>query len=122
MRKRNCDKWFDNLFWYTLYALPFLSYLFYIISGGGALEEDFYATLHFAEFLDNASFFVNNPVFDALSNALGYGEGVVSLIPQSVVAVCSWFVSVFMVHLCVDFILFIPRLAHKWLKKGYQED
>jgi len=75
--------------------------------------------------LDAGNFFVSNG-FNILTNGIIYNSlndlfGVGGILPlfsadnSLALLYSTWFVSVFIVHLCVDFILFIPRLAHKYL-------
>lgn len=62
---------------------------------------------------------VDNPVYTALVAIFGQ-DGVLPVFSEgslSILAFFTWFVNVYIAHLLVDFILFIPRLAHKWLKK-----
>lgn len=116
MRKRTQDNLFDNIMWYLVYLLPLIllivtfsctyaqtgtmptvmdvmNNVFYY--GGDDLPSWCYS------FLESASYFIGNDAFAII----GY--------------FCFWviyFVQVYLCHLLIDFILFIPRLCHKWLK------
>lgn len=45
-----------------------------------------------------------------------YADGVM------IVNILAWFIYMHIFHIFVDFIVFIPRLCHKWMGKAYQED
>ena len=77
------------------------------------------------ENLQGLGFAVDNEISSALYSIFGENNGFMPVFSEGsfgcIVGFFSWFISVYLCHLMVDFILFIPRLAHKWLKKGYQE-
>ena len=125
MRKRNCDKLFDNIFWYTLYFLPviFIFGIYFsvyrdtgtlpapidilntlVASGSGDFGMDMFSTI-LTEFAIEY-FYVHNtniPIVCALA-CMGH------------------FIVVYIFHLFVDFLLFIPRLCHKWMNTLTQGD
>lgn len=102
----------DKIFWYILYVLPVILYL---ISGNGVLFDTFLSQIGFtlSEY---------NPVLSVLSQLFGNSGLLPLFTSDGLLVICSWFVSVFLVHLCVDFLLFIPRLAHRWSGKVYQDE
>lgn len=119
MRKRTLSYLLDNVYWYLLYFLPVVLFAIYLINGSNATS-----TLTFTEFLSNNSFslIADNIVSSTLSSIFGVG-GVLPLFETDLIfTLLGWFVSVFLCHLLVDFVLFIPRLSHKWLKKLTQGD
>lgn len=67
------------------------------------------------------AFTADNVVYVALTALLG-ADGIVPLFSTNApLLMVTWFASMVLVHLFVDFIVFIPRLAHKWLGKMTQE-
>lgn len=117
MRKKTVDHCADTLFWYLLYLFPVLGYMLYLFvePGTGA------TLLSFETFCSNigVSFFTDNIVLSSLTSIFGV-EGVLPLFNSSAPFIMfTWFVCVFIAHLAVDFLLFIPRLAHKWLRGFY---
>ena len=75
---------------------------------------------------DNLGFLFDNTniVFTTVQDLFG-SSGVLPLWTADstgIALIVTWFVTVFVVHLAVDFILFIPRLCHKFMGKCYQED
>lgn len=123
MRKRTIKTVADTIFWYALYFLPVLAYLLFMIS-----TKD--GTNGWMDYIPFQQFFVNfvdiepfNPVGDALYYIFDASEGIIPVFNDlSVYFIFSWFVYVYLIHLMVDFILFIPRLAHNWMNKFTRGD
>lgn len=119
MRKKTVNHVADTIFWYLIYFLPVIAFLLYMLAepasglGTVATFENFLTTIGF-------SFVTDNIVYTTLSSLFGVG-GVLPLFSTSApIFIFTWFVSVFICHLAVDFLLFIPRLAHKYMKKFTQ--
>lgn len=111
MRKKSISCLFDNLMWYLLYLLPLFLLLIYLVRTGTVVD----LSTIFSDF--GLDILTNNQILVALSSLFG-SSGVVPLFAsESILVYFSYFISVFVVHLAVDFLLFIPRLAHKWLNK-----
>lgn len=115
MRKRTISHLCDSIFWYLIYALPFLAYGIQLINGEKIIS--------LSTFLTQADLITSeNLVFSALNGIFGTG-GILPLFNNSALLfVCSWFVSVFLVHIAVDFLLFIPRFAHNAFESFYKGD
>ena len=116
MRKRNIDFLFDTIFWYILYSLPFLAYLFQLFGQSPIIS--------LSTFLTSADFLIasDNIVLTTFNGIFG-ANGILPLFGNvAVIHIFVYFVSVFMCHLLVDFVLFIARLCHKWLKSFTQGD
>ena len=122
MRKKTVKFVADTIFWYVLYFLPVISYLLFMFihpSGTGGIEP-----LSFMTFLSDTGFTIitDNVIYQALFDIFGTG-GMLPFFDSPVIFTClTWFVAVFIAHLFVDFVLFIPRLAHKWLNAFTQGD
>lgn len=121
MRKRNLKCIADTVFWYLLYLLPVVCYLLYLVAepGSGNISisdiSEFFTKL-------GLGFVADNIVITSLTALFGVG-GILPLFSTSApFLIFSWFICVFIGHLAVDFILFIPRLAHKWLEHFTQGD
>lgn len=138
MRKRTISKVADTVFWYALYFLPIILTLLqsFRIFDGMTFEDWQYISNNSAmtdypfmrllgDNLEGLGFSVDNPITSSLYDIFGAFDGIMPVFSEGafgcIVGFFSWFISVYLCHLMVDFILFIPRLAHKWLKKGYQE-
>lgn len=74
---------------------------------------------NFEAFVDRVGFgFVSdNVVVDGLMDIFGENGVMPFFTTKTPFIILVWFVGVYLLHLLVDFLLFIPRLAHKWLKK-----
>lgn len=108
MRKRTISTLFDNIFWYGLYLLPLICFVFMVWHSG--LDGVTLATSMSNCGLD---IFSQNFIYDGLMSLFGVG-GVMPLFNSpDVLAFGSYFISVFLLHLAVDVLLFIPRFAHK---------
>lgn len=116
MRKKTIKFVADTMFWYLLYFLPVLAFLLYI-------WNDSSTVLSFDSFLTTIGLdvFVDNVIIDTLVSLFG-SQGVLPLFNGSTVFIIfGWYISVYLVHLAVDFLLFIPRYAHK-LMNSYNSE
>ena len=113
MRKKTLNELFDNLFWYGVYLLPILCMLFVTFNTGT------FTSLSSALTGCGLGILTNNPIFDTITQIFG-SSGILPFFQNADILIyVSYFVSVFILHLLVDFILFIPRLCHKWMKSLY---
>lgn len=116
MRERTQKNLFDNIFWYLIYLLPLIIWVVVsfrtgnIVSLSNALETMGLKVLE------------NNQILTNLSEIFG-SNGILPLfVSIDILLYISYFICVFLIHLFVDFLLFIPRIAHKWLNKLYGGD
>lgn len=110
MRKRNCSFFFDTFIWWLASGLPLLMYLFGFIFGNSPIASvsDFFDTTLLAS--------SDGIIFSTLSGVFG-SNGIMPLFSSDLpLQFFSWFVSVHIIHLAVDFLLFIPRLCHEWIQ------
>ena len=120
MRKRTVNHVADTIFWYILYFLPVLAYFVYIFAFGQNPAVDFEVFNGWDSFESfcavNFPVSVDNVIYNSLYNLFG-DVGLIPLFDNASMCIFfAHFVSVYLLHLMVDFMLFIPRLAHKWLK------
>lgn len=102
----------DNIFWYIIYLLPVIAFLFYVISRRGTDLQSF------SEFLQQFNIPLVGDVVQESLNGIFSADGVLPLGGAvTMLPVFSWYITAMIVHLSVDFLLFIPRLAHKWMEK-----
>ncbi|MBQ4541306.1 MAG: hypothetical protein IJA23_00480, partial [Clostridia bacterium] len=59
----------------------------------------------------------DNIVLTTLTSLFGFGGVLPLFLTNDILIYFTYFISVYIIHLCVDFVLFIPRLSHKWLKE-----
>ncbi len=112
-KQNNC---FDNIMWYLLYLLPIILWLVVSFRSGTILS--------LSSAMSEMGFDIlsSNQVYTSLISIFD-STGILPLFTSpDIILYMSYFISVFLIHLFVDFILFIPRLAHKWLNKLYGGD
>lgn len=136
MRKRTVNCIVKNIFWYTIYLLPIIVAL--IITLSVTSESFFYwfkETYQFQTIDSLSNLFVfnfdgvlraiididYNPIYSALVSAFATDGGVVPLFSNestggvAFLRYFAYFISVYLLHILIDFLLFIPRLCHKWM-------
>jgi len=107
MRKRTLNCLFYNIMWYLIYLLPIFAFLFMLIRTGSIMPlSDCMSTF-------GLGVLTNNFVYNALNGLFG-SSGVVPLFANpDVLLYLSYFICVYLAHLAVDVLLFIPRYSHK---------
>lgn len=111
MRKRNFMFYCDTLFWYIVYMLPVIVLLLSIYRTGEIVS------LSSALTDLGITFVQENIVFDTISSVFGTGGVFPIFSNPDVLLFLTYFCYMIIIHLVVDVIVFIPRLAHKWIDK-----
>lgn len=109
MRKKTILYFVDTVFWWTVYALPVIL----LVIGNNNFSSDTVA----GDILRNFFYLVaDNPIVTALVGLFG-DEGVLPFFSSSsyIFIILTWFVAANLCHIAVDVILFIPRMAHKFI-------
>ena len=129
MRKKNILVLVEHILWGIIILLPLLGYLVlplgYSIGGGSETNPSMPSfTAYVTTFGVNTG--SGNVIFTMMDNLMGR-NGVLPLFNNSSTAYglmyyFTYFICVEVVHLVVDVILFIPRLAHKWMSKFTNEE
>lgn len=98
----------DMIFWFIVMMLPLITYFIVSYRQGNAVE--------FLTYVSNFSPFpFIADIFDSvLTTAFGHSFQIVPLI--------AYFVGVEIIHVLFDVVVFIPRLAHKWVSIAVQDD
>lgn len=113
----------DKLFWFLITFLPIILYaihLFACRSGTFLGFEKFLQTIFNYDYPTGLS---TNPIFKVLFSLFSFSDtSVFAFLPYSLLCLLTYMASVEVVHVCFDVILFIPRLAHKWISKAVQDD
>lgn len=114
MRKRTINHLADTVFWYLIYFLPVIFYIFYLIaepSSGGNF-------VNFIQFFADSGFAIvtDNIIITTLRDIFSTGGTFPLFNTDLPYIIFTWFIGTYIIHLCVDFLLFIPRLAHKYMK------
>lgn len=116
MRKRSISYLIDAGFWLIVSLLPVLFYMIQPLAYELTSASDTLPT--FAQTM--ATFGINNTnyLYVAIMDIFG-DQGLMPFFSSDSVVVLylSYFILIQLLHVFVDFVLFIPRLAHKWLEK-----
>lgn len=120
MRKRNVVFLADKIFWLLIALLPLLIYVVQILvyrlpSVSAELPT-------FLSFMQSFGLSSDSICYTVLSDLFG-AEGILPLFNDgnnAVLLFLAYFCSVEIIHLAVDFIVFIPRLSHKFIEKFTQ--
>lgn len=114
----------DKIFWFIISFFPLFSWLLYLFSFSSytASPLTFYAWIeqNFG-FLGQVS---NSVIYFTLYQIFSI-TSVSSLFPAlstSLIAFFTYLITVEIVHVIYDVMVFIPRLAHKWISKAVQDD
>lgn len=117
MRKKTVNHLADTLFWYLLYFLPVLGFLIIL-----ATKPDVVPTFSLVFETLGLDVVTTGTIYTSLDQIFG-ATGILPLFTStSLLQFFTYYVSVMIAHLFVDFLLFIPRLGHKWLNKFCQGD
>ena len=133
MRKKTVNHVADTIFWYVLYFLPVIVSLIVLCNQSDVFWTEFGGDMRGA-FLDCLERVLDglmimpvdlsdNVIYSGLISVFGT-DGILPFFSDNsgsggyyILQFFTWFIGVYLVHLFVDFILFIPRLCHKWMKE-----
>lgn len=117
MRKRTINHVADTIFWYLIYFMPAICYILLFWNKG---ETTITLETMFTQF--GFGITENNIIANALYEVFG-SSGILPLFSDNgIILLLSWFASVMILHVMIDCLLFIIRLAHKWIKQATQGD
>lgn len=111
MRKKSIDHVADSVMWYLIYLFPLILLLFMVVF---ASDPNAVLTNFVSWFEVN---FSNNVIYDALNGLFGSG-GTLPLFVGNwsfILYYFVYFVACLLGHLAIDVLVFIPRLAHKYM-------
>lgn len=114
----------DKVFWWIVALLPVFCYILYVGFGDVKTSTGSLYTLpdFFVSYVLNGSGFADNIVWTTLNEIFG-ASGVFPIFTSDVpLFIFNWFIWVELIHVFFDVIVFIPRLAHKWISKAVQDD
>ena len=113
MRKKTISCLCDSIFWHLIYLLPLLLIALTLLQTGTIVNlSTAFQTL-------GLDIITTNPVYTTLTNLFG-ASGVVPLFNgTAILEFLTYFVSVYLLHMAIDFLLFIPRFAMNCLDSLY---
>lgn len=111
----------DKLFWFFVSFAPLIFYALYLVSHFKQTEY-----FSFYVFLSNylGLFFSSNSVFSSLFSTIFGPSGIFPVFSAQSgwLVFFSYLATIEVVHVLFDVMIFIPRLAHKWISKAVQDD
>ena len=122
MRKRTIANLVDSAFWFLVSILPLALYLITCLSY--KLQSSTDTLTAFLPFMKNLGLMDSGIIYKSLSDLFG-STGILPLFSadnNAILLFLSYFVSVQIVHLAVDFLLFIPRIGHKYMNTFTQNE
>ena len=122
MRKRTIANLVDSFFWLLVAILPIVLYLITCFSYKLTNATD--SVVAFLPFMKSLGLVDSGLIYKSLSDLFGTA-GILPLFSaenNAILVFLSYFVSVEIVHLAVDFLLFIPRLGHKYMNTFTQNE
>lgn len=122
MRKKTLTFMADKLFWLLVALLPLIIFaLQFLIYELPSVTSEMPT---FLEFMQGFGISSESICYTVMADLFG-ADGVLPLFSagnNAVLLFLAYFCSVEIIHLAVDFIVFIPRLSHKFMNKFCQED
>lgn len=106
MRKKSISHFFDIFMWYAIYMLPLIIFVICYCVGH-------FTTLADCFVLGGLDIFADNFIFSALNDLFGVAGVMPLFAGVDILHYATYFISIFLLHLAVDVLLFIPRFAHK---------
>jgi len=112
----------DRLFWFFIQIFPLMCFAVYCIAGtrGGEVVIP-----TFVSFLTKLGFdYRQGNIFYSVLAQLFGANGAFPLFVDSggVILYLTYVLTMEVLHICFDVLVFIPRLAHKWISKAVQDD
>lgn len=115
MRKRTIKRLADTIFWYALYFLPVLILILMSIHNPITSLSSVISTLGLDVLNDSV-------IYTTLNSVVGVG-GILPLFSSpDILIFFTYYICVYILHLLVDIVIFIPKIAHKWLNTFTQGD
>lgn len=129
MRKKTISNLAEHIMWGIILLLPLLMWLIsplgYSIGGGSDVSSLDLPSL--TSIFEQFGLYTNNVIYNSFADLFGPNGILPFFITNSAFLLYAfYFVMVEVLHLVIDCLVFIPRLAHKWLNKctleiGYED-
>lgn len=114
MRKKTVTHSVKTIFWWIVYCLPLITYLFILWGNArNGIDDIMSFDTVMANYYDVAQGIISDPLYSIFGDV-----GILPLFNNyGIFIFMEWFIGAYLLHLAVDFILFIPRLCHKFMNK-----
>lgn len=111
----------DKIFWFFIAFAPLIFYALYLVAH--FKQSEYFS---FYVFLSNylGLYFSSNNVFSSVFSSILGPSGIFPVFSSQSgwLVLFSYLATVEVVHALFDVVVFIPRLAHKWISKAVQDD
>lgn len=118
------SKRLDSLFWWIVKIVPLVMFLFYIYGYYRSGNTDASSNEFFSLIQNYCMISFDSVVFNTFFTIFG-PDGAFPLfmsVRNPLLVYLSYIVIIDILHIMVDVLVFIPRLAHKWIGKAVQDD
>lgn len=116
----------DKIFWFLISMAPLICYFCFLINSFGDFQtvDSYWGFGSFMRNIFGISPDAPNPFFSVLYNLFGSSSSPFPIftVNGGLLHFFSYLCVVEVAHVCFDVIVFIPRLAHKWISKAVQDD
>ena len=109
----------DNIVWFLIAFAPFIFYLAYLLfNSSDPVAFSVFCTSKFLQGFDYSL----NPVWRGIYLLFSSAGAFPLFTTTNDLFFLYWLIMTEIIHICFDVIVFIPRLAHKWISKAVQDD
>lgn len=127
MRKRTLAEIWDKIFWGIIYLLPIIIYMTILALYKPDYQGDFSFFITLFNDVIDGFMSSDNPIYLVFEQVLGgmviNDEGWIMFGWYSpIIGYLTYCALISIAHVFFDIMVFIPRLAHKWLGKSTQQD
>lgn len=113
----------DKVFWFLITLLPIILYAIHLFATRSGSPLAFDAFLRTIFNYDYPTGMAGNPIYKVLYALFAFSNtAIFPMLPFSLLYLFSYMATVEIIHVCFDVVVFIPRLAHKWISKAVQDD
>lgn len=109
----------DKLFWFLVVSAPLIGWLFSCFHDSSISNFSSFMQQYFSVIVDG-----QNPIASVFYRLFGDVSTIFPLVgaDQGILRFLIYASTMEVLHVCFDVIVFIPRLAHKWISKAVQDD
>ena len=108
----------DKLFWFFIAFLPLIGWVASLLFSTSPAAFGTFITEKFGLAASDS-----NPFYSVFVDIFG-SAGIFPLFAENseILIMFSWLATGEIIHVLFDVLIFIPRLAHKWISKAVQDD
>lgn len=109
----------DKLFWFLVVSAPLIGWLFSCFHDSSISNFSYFMQNYFSVIVDG-----KNPIASVFYSLFGDVSTIFPLVgaDQGILRFLIYASTMEVLHVCFDVLVFIPRLAHKWISKAVQDD